>query len=413
MKPPDGDAGEASGFLQRAEVFGTLDPPLLAAIAPHLERVRVPEGGTAIREGEPADDCYAIIEGRASVITQVDGQTLELARLEPGDVFGEMSLFEQRPRSTSVIAVSALDLVRIPASACRTIEEKDPASAARFYRHLLIETSRRLRRANDVVTDFYRSRLGELERQRSEREFMDLLAHDLRSPLAIAETGVGQLVDRPDKYGPVTAAQQRVLKRSRRNMTFLRQLVEELVEVGRSNGGATRGELTNLEEIVLEAIPQSLVRIDGPTLDGIDDLADFEAVRRTLAPQGLAIEVPRELRRAPLRIDKMRVIQILMNLVGNALKYAPGAVTLRATREGGRLIGTVADRGPGIPEAFRTSVFERWRQADVRRAGIPRGFGLGLAGARELVTSLGGAIRAEPGEGGVGTCMTFEIPWKE
>ena len=159
-------------------------------------------------------------------------------------------------------------------------------------------------------------------------------------------------------------------------------------------------------------LPQSLARVDGPTLDDVDDLTNLDAVRASLARQGLAIEADAELLRTPFIVDKMRLVRVLMNLVGNALKYAPGDIAIRIRRERDRLEVAVVDRGAGIPESFRASIFERYRQAGAKAEGVPRGFGLGLAGARQLVEGLGGTIRAEAGEGGIGTKMVFVIPWR-
>lgn len=402
----------AATMVERAGLFETIAEPTFAAIAADLTTARVPAGGVVFREGDPPGDFYVIRRGRARVTMLVDGKTLLLAEIEAGSFFGEMSLFEERPRSSSVEAAEDLDLIVMPASAFRALEARDPASASRFYRQLFIEASRRLRRANDVVAEHFRSRLAKLEEERHEKEFMYLLAHDLRSPLAIAEGGLVQLLEKPEKYGALTALQARVLRRSRRSMLFLRQLLDELLEVGRSESGTSRVERTTLADILLEAIPQSLVRADGPTLEGVEDTADFDAVRAALARQGLALEVDPAALRAPLAVDRMRLNQVLMNLVGNALKYAPGAVRVEARRDGADLVVRVVDRGPGIPESYRASIFERYRQAGAKAEGVPRGFGLGLAGARQLVEGLGGTIRAEAGDGGEGTAIEFRIPWR-
>jgi signal transduction histidine kinase len=401
-----------TAVIERVGLFEALDESTFRATAHELRATCVRAGTMVFREGDPPGDLFVVRRGRVRVTTQVDGQPLVLAELGPGNFFGEMGLFEHAPRSSAVEALEDCELVCVPARFFTQLELRDPRSTARFYRLFFFEISRRLRRTNEVVAEFFRSRLAQLDRERREKEFMGLIAHDLRSPLSIAEVGMAQLLERQDKYGTLSPAQVRVLKRSRRSARFVRQLVEEMLEVGRSESGAAHLEPTTLEEVLLTAIPETLFRVDGPTLEEVDDASDWASVRACLSGQGLTVEVEDETLRAPATTDKLRVISIFMNLVGNALKYAPGAVTVRARAAGGLLRVEVVDRGPGIPESFRASIFERYRQAGAKAEGVPRGFGLGLAGARQMVESLGGTIRAEEGDGGVGTKIAFEIPWK-
>jgi signal transduction histidine kinase len=398
--------------IEAVPLFRGLDEAAKAAIFPDLAVVRFAAGSVIFREGDPSGAAYAIKSGLVRAVSDVAGKKLVHAEIGPGAVFGEMSALENRPRSTTIEAAEDTEAVAIPPRVMLRLEELAPLAAGRMFRALFLEASRRLRAGNEALAAQFRSRLDQLQRESQEKEFMHLLAHDLRSPLAIVDGGLRQVLDGEAKYGPLSPAQARILKRSRRSALFLRQLLEEILEVGRSEAGASRAERTTLGDVLLEAIPQSLARVEGPTLDGIDDQS-YEAIRTALERQGLELPTDAALLGASFYVDKMRLVQILMNLVGNALKYAPGAVQVRARRDGARLEIVVNDRGPGIPEAFRSSIFERFKQAGAKAEGVPRGFGLGLAGARQLVEALGGKIRAEPGEGGVGTAMVFWIPWRE
>jgi signal transduction histidine kinase len=100
--------------------------------------------------------------------------------------------------------------------------------------------------------------------------------------------------------------------------------------------------------------------------------------------------------------------RILTNLVGNAVRYA-SRVDLSARAEGGRVIVTVADDGPGIPKADRDRVFERFTRLDESRDRESGGAGLGLAIVRELVTARGGEIRLSDAAGG-GLRVEVELP---
>jgi two-component system sensor histidine kinase BaeS len=100
----------------------------------------------------------------------------------------------------------------------------------------------------------------------------------------------------------------------------------------------------------------------------------------------------------PLLADRQRLLQVLLNLVRNAITYTPpgGIVSIAVRRtEGDQLLLTVADTGTGIAPADLDRVFERFYRADASRTRESGGFGLGLAIARDLVEAMGGTITVE------------------
>jgi CheY-like chemotaxis protein len=114
---------------------------------------------------------------------------------------------------------------------------------------------------------------------------------------------------------------------------------------------------------------------------------------------------------AMLQGDVLRIEQILLNLATNAVKFtARGRITLSAQRTDGGVMFSVADTGPGIPEASRSRLFQRFEQGDgpQRRAGS----GLGLAICRELVTLMGGSIELES-RLGQGSTFRVRLPLAE
>ncbi len=92
-------------YLRTIQIFEDLTVGELAAVASVATEVTVPEGATFIKEGEPGDSMYLILEGEVSVIKQspeTGNRELELARIKSGDYFGEMALFEDLPRSATI-----------------------------------------------------------------------------------------------------------------------------------------------------------------------------------------------------------------------------------------------------------------------------------------------------------------------
>jgi signal transduction histidine kinase len=351
--------------------------------------------GSVVPALEPPGGVLVVERGRGRLVAALDGRRLVVDEVGAGATLGcegAASLF-------ALDVVEPLEAVLLSPRDLEALARRAPLAAARFERRRAEDAVRRLARLTELVA----------EALAAERSLLSLLAHDLRSPLLAAEGGIAELLSRPEKYGPITPSQDRVLRRSRRSLGFLRQLVEEVVDVGRAAASAPRRDRTSLAEVLTEAIPQVLAAIGAARLDGLPEPIEFDPLRAALERQGVVLELEPEVRDLELVIDRSRLVRVIANLAGNALKYAQG-LAVRARREDGEVEIAVSDRGPGIPEAFRALVFDRERQAEMRAAAVPRGFGLGLAGARELVLALGGTIRAETGEGGVGTRIVVRLP---
>ena len=113
----------------------------------------------------------------------------------------------------------------------------------------------------------------------------------------------------------------------------------------------------------------------------------------------------------PMLADRSQIVQVLMNLLFNAIKFTPreGAVHVRAWSEAGSISVAVIDTGMGIAPADLPRIFERFYKSDKARSRSGGGTGLGLPIARHIVESHGGSIRAESQEGH-GSTFTFTLP---
>ncbi len=137
-----------------------------------------------------------------------------------------------------------------------------------------------------------------------------------------------------------------------------------------------------------------------------------ESVLEKLQPRMEGRSVTVEIAHAlpPIWVDRELIEVALRQLIDNALKYSPpdAPVRVQAEAESGRMIVSVADRGPGIPEAEQTRIFEKFYRADAARHRVP-GAGLGLVIAREIIHANGGQIWVEskPGEGSI---FRFSLP---
>jgi CRP-like cAMP-binding protein len=136
-------------LLGRVRVFSTLEPADLERIA-QLAVPRSFEPGQAVfREGDQSDTCYVVREGRARAVrSHGDGRTITLARFGPGDIFGELAMFEDERRSATVEAIEATSVVGVLGPDMRRLMNEHPQIAAR----LVIALGRRLRETNERLS---------------------------------------------------------------------------------------------------------------------------------------------------------------------------------------------------------------------------------------------------------------------
>jgi CRP/FNR family transcriptional regulator len=146
MPPPTEDT---AGLLGRIPVFEELGADDLGRVA----QVAVPRAFEAqeviFREGDDSDTCYVVRSGHARAIREhSDGRMITLARFGPGDIFGELAMFDDERRSATVEALDELNTVAIPGSAMRAVLKRHPEIAVK----LVIALGRRLRAANERLT---------------------------------------------------------------------------------------------------------------------------------------------------------------------------------------------------------------------------------------------------------------------
>lgn len=136
--------------LRRAPLFASLDDEALAALTDEITEVELPRGATLFHEGDPGDRLYFIISGKIKLgRTASDGRENLVAIMGPGELFGEMALFDPSPRSTAATAVSETHLAGLNHDNLKKVIERNPAVS----QQLLQALARRLRRTNENLAD--------------------------------------------------------------------------------------------------------------------------------------------------------------------------------------------------------------------------------------------------------------------
>jgi D-lactate dehydrogenase len=141
--------GRVDLFLKQLDTFSCLAPEALTDVQDKLEPLACEPGEVVCREGETGDAMYVLISGRLSVLKAVEGGEVEIARLEPGEVLGAMSLFDSAPRSATVRAVEPAKLYKLDAETFGELLERNPATG----KAMLACLSRRLRSQTRAAAD--------------------------------------------------------------------------------------------------------------------------------------------------------------------------------------------------------------------------------------------------------------------
>ncbi|HJV95914.1 MAG TPA: ATP-binding protein [Albitalea sp.] len=225
---------------------------------------------------------------------------------------------------------------------------------------------------------------------RAKTEFLSRMSHELRTPLN-AVLGFTELMLR-DRAEPPSPKQAERLGLVHDAGWHLLELIDDVLDLSHIEAGRLQVDIKPLEL--------------GPLLDAVVSLTQTVAQRAGVAVQARHVgEAPRT-----VLSDALRLRQILVNLVSNAVKYnrPGGSVCLEVAREGDRVLVSVVDDGLGMSAEQVNSLFQPFNRAGRERSGI-EGSGIGLALSRHLAQLLGGEIRVDS-ELGKGTRMTLVLP---
>jgi two-component system phosphate regulon sensor histidine kinase PhoR len=223
---------------------------------------------------------------------------------------------------------------------------------------------------------------------RVRRDFVANVSHELRTPLTAVRGYVEALMEEPHK----AEQREKFLEIISRHTVRMERLVRDLLRLARLDA---QQETADLHPTDIAALFRSVVNdLSGP-------------IERHKV--GIRVEV--DPAAAVVQADPTKLHDALRNLLENAVNYSPeeGWIDLGSRLDGDRVHLTVADSGPGLPEADLGRVFERFYRVDKSRARDPGGTGLGLSIVRHLVELHGGRVRAENRPGG-GAIFTISLP---
>ncbi len=331
---------------------------------------RFQAGEVVFLEGQKCDGLYVINEGVIQIsAASAPNRTHVLSRMEAGEYFGEMAVFDGLQRSATATALVESVLSFVPINTVLELLATAPLLAASIVR----DSSLRMR-------DFNRRFLEEslkAERLQLVERLARTIVHDFRNPLNV----IGIAADLAAEEGATVPARRSARDRIRKQIEVINRMMHELLEFTR-------------------VVP---VRAALPTVVYAEFLKDMLLELRAEAGlRGVEVEIEGLLPDVPLRIDPPRLSRVFTNLYQNAFDSVSGRegarLTVRFVVDDDWVTTEIADNGVGIPTGHLRHVFEPFFTH-----GKDHGTGLGLAICERIVREHGGRIEAEsePGHGAI------------
>jgi signal transduction histidine kinase len=341
-----------------------------------------PEGRARLAEIEDAGRRYEAVAERVLSLPKPDRETAFETELVPtmGELRDHLDGYVHFKRDLIGPAATFAD-----ARFRRAIE----VTAAAFLFAVGISVALAVMSARRLDRDYRREQATAARAERAlaaRDEILAIVAHDLRSPLSAINLQAGSLLRNPQ--GP----------NARRHASSIASVAARMEQLIRMLLDAARMEAGQLEVTPTDFPLAAAIR---ETLEQFSAQADEKAIHLEMAS-------PDDDRDLVARADRNRVIQVLANLVDNALRFTPSGGRISAACEpaDGRLLVTVVDDGPGIPPEHLPRVFERFWKGET---GGKRGSGLGLYIAQQVVGAHGGRIQADNAPGR-GARFSFTLP---
>lgn len=360
--------GMSHPFLDR---FGEESRSILLSQA---EEETHADGVNLFREQDPGDCIYLVLAGEVELWRKTDQDPLvPIARIGAGDYLGDMGVIDRCARCTGARTVGETRLLRIPAEPFLEVLRIEPVEVSLEFFHQLSE---RLRKTNDLYVSYVLHK----EKLQLVGEMAQSIIHDLRNPLTVIQA----LADLIASRFPEDETVNRYSGLIQEEIEYMSAMAQDLLEYAKGESKLNRENVhvadlfERLESMNREQIQKSNV--------------DFSY---------LAVD-------AVVYVDWTRMLRVLQNLLGNALKALQvegGTLRLEAEKLGEHKVELrVLDNGPGIPETIRDKVFDPFV-----RAGKGEGAGLGMAIAKKIVEDHGGTISLRA-ESNTGTTFRIHLP---
>jgi signal transduction histidine kinase len=359
-------------MLEALPLFCHLKPAELQALRIIARERRFNSGQEIFLEGEPGDGVYFVKHGIVEISSGKGGRHV-FSRLGPGEIFGEMAVIEDRPRSATASAAQDSEVYFLPRDEMLAFIERSP----RLAFALLQQISLRLREFNQ----FHLRELIQAENLAVIGRFAQGIIHELKNPLSIISLS-SEMFDMP---GVSTEIRAKSLPRIRKQVERISDMVSDILIF--TQGAKMDADLKpgDYRAFILELV---------------GDLRAEAALKST------QIEMEQVLPAARVQFDPGRLSHVFFNIVHNATDAMPngGTIFLRFQSNTNEIITEIEDTGPGIAPEITSKLFQPFVTH-----GKAHSIGLGLSICKKIIEGHGGQISArnEPGRGAI---FSFTLP---
>jgi signal transduction histidine kinase len=360
--------------LEASKLFRQLNAQELDTLRGMAREQTYAPGQEIFKAGDAGDGLYVVKEGVVEISVLVGQQVRRVfSQVEPGDMFGEMAVIEDKPRSANAVARRGATVYLLPRAELLNLVEQSPGLAL----GLLREISSRLREFNQQ----YLREVLQAERLAIVGRFAGSIVHDLKNPLNI----IGLTAEIAGFETTSATGRQKASANIRKQVDRISDMVGEILEF-------TRGPQP---DVVLAPMDYGLF---------MQQVA--EEIRPEAALKSVTLELDGPIPEAKLLLNPKRLRRVFYNLIHNAAEAMPegGKVFVRVRAGAGEAVTEIEDSGPGIAPEVAGQLFEPFATY-----GKATGTGLGLSICKRIVEDHHGWISARnvPGRGAV---FSFGLP---
>ena len=360
--------------LEDSELFRHLKPDELRILKSFAQERKFRPGEDIFKEGDAGDGVYSVIEGLVE-ISGIVGENVRVSfsKVGPGDIFGEMAVLEDKPRSASATAREDTTVYFLERAEMLRLVEKSPTLSLMLLR----EISHRLREFNQQ----YLREVLQTERLAIVGRFARSIVHDLKNPLNI----IGLTAEMAGSAHAPIEMRQGAQARIRKQVDRISDMIGEILDFTQGSQSA----------VILAPFEY------GEFVNRI-----LEEIRPEAALKSASLELNSPLPEVKLLLDPKRLRRVFHNLIHNATDAMPrgGKVLFRFIPNKTEIVTEIEDTGPGIAPEIANQLFEAFATH-----GKAHGTGLGLSICKRIIEDHRGWISArnEPGRGAV---FSFGLP---
>jgi signal transduction histidine kinase len=363
--------------LESSKLFSRMSAPELKKLREAARELSFSSGQQIFKEGDPGDGLYIVKTGEVQISAIMsNGERQVFSQVLPGDVFGEMAVLDNQPRSAGALAEGDTTVFYIPREELVNMLKESPTLSMT----LVQEISGRLREFNRQ----YIRKVLQAERMALVGRFASSIVHDLKNPLTIISIAADSACNASSTPEGRKLAQERIGKQVER----ITNMVNDILEFTRGTPGSV-----------------ALIPMDYSSfVKGV-----VEEFQPEVALKSIAIEFENEPPALKVRINPKRLSRVFYNLVHNAVDAMPegGRIKLRFKATDNEVTTEVEDTGKGIALEIADRLFEAFATF-----GKPRGTGLGLSISQRIIEEHHGKMSARNQPGG-GAVFSFTLPRQE